>query len=143
MKLAIALTVAVLLILASCSEEPNSAALDNWVTATSLKPPTVAYTPKPIISAREQTPGRWVWLPEKAEAKTLSLDQLLSELRKAKVLSPEPLVLFTFYHRKNRLKLITIKSRIADAMGCSSSSPCIEGTLRQLRQMEAFSASGP
>ncbi|MEG3150850.1 hypothetical protein U1769_13220 [Sphingomonas sp. ZT3P38] len=133
MKVTVAIYVAALFILASCSNEHESAPDDKWVTASSLRPSTVPYTPKPLIIAHEESVGRWVWLPEKAQAKPMSLDNMVGEIAIAKTLRPEPLVLFSFARYADRAKLIETKSRIADALGCSSSSPCIEGTPEQLR----------
>lgn len=133
MKPFVAYAITPLLTLVSCSSEHASAPVNEWVTASSLSASNVPYTPKPIIVAREQKAGIWVWYPQNATAKAITFDQLVSELVAVKSLRPDPLVLFNFTHHVDRAELAKIKSRIADAAGCSDSSPCIEGTPEQLR----------
>jgi len=133
MKPLAAYAVAALLTLVSCSSERASTPKNEWVTASSLSPPNVPYTPNPIIVAREQRAGIWIWYRKNAPTKAITLEQLLSELVAVKSLRPEPLVLFNFTHHADRSGLAEVKSRIADAAGCSNSSPCVEGTPEQLR----------
>jgi hypothetical protein len=121
-----------LLSLAGCSTEPASAPADRWVTASSLEPPKVAYTPKPIIAVRQTGSDLWVWHPERATPKTIRLEPLLREIAAAKSLNPEPLMLFSFKQGASPARLSEVRSSIADAAGCSPSSPCIEGTPDQL-----------
>jgi hypothetical protein len=127
-----ALAGSVLLSLASCSTEGDRPHEAVWITASSLGRPNVAYTPSPIITARETDTGMWVWHREPAPPEILAFDQLLSEVAAARSLRPDPLMLFSFAYHADSSELTKVKSRIVTAAGCSSSKPCIEGTPEQL-----------
>lgn len=127
------------LALPSCSDDKQAKSTDLWVTAASLEPPRVAYTPNPIITARETRDGLWDWRWEKrryqGETETGAIDQalMLSEVAAAKTLRPTPMILFSFAEHANSSELSELKARIAGAAGCSREFPCIEGTPEQLR----------
>ena len=118
--------------LASCADDDDGTAAEVWVKAAAMPPPTVAYSPKPIVTAREREDGMWVWHMEKAAPETLPEQQLLAKIAGAAALRPEPLILFSFSRRADDAALAALKARIAEAAGCSTSRPCIEGTPEQL-----------
>lgn len=123
----------VLLALVSCSPEDDSIATDVWVSASSLEPPNVPYTSNPIISAREREDGMWIWEPRGAAPEILAQQLLLRRVAEVKSLRPEPLILYSFARHADQSTLAELKSRVADAAGCLSSKPCIDGTPDQLR----------
>ena len=127
------LAAGVLLTLPSCSKENDRIPAEVWVTASSLDPPNVAYSPAPIITARERDDGTWIWHPQRAAAETIPPQMLLRKVAEAKSLRPEPLILFSFAHRAEQSALAELKARIANAADCSSLTPCVEGTPEQLR----------
>jgi hypothetical protein len=133
MKITMIMTVAAFLPIVACSSKKAPAHGAAWVTASSLKPPRVLYTPKLIITARETSTGLWIWHPQKAPSKKIDFEQLIIELAAARSLRPDPLILFSFAHQAQSLQSTKLRARIASAAGCSSSSPCIEGTPEQLR----------
>ena len=127
------------LALPSCSDEKQAKSTDLWVTAASLEPPRVAYTPNPIITARETRDGLWNWRWEKrryrGEADTGAIDQahMLTEVAAAQTLRPTPMIFFSFADHATGSNLSELKAKIASAAGCSREYPCIEGTPEQLR----------
>jgi hypothetical protein len=123
----------VLLALASCSAEDDRILTDGWVTAASLESPSVPYTPKTIVSAREREDGMWIWHPQGAAPEAIAPQLLLRKVAEVKSLRPEPLILYSFAHHADQSALAELKSRVADAAECTSSSPCIEGTPDQLQ----------
>lgn len=74
MKITVVMAAAGMLSLASCSTENDPGPADDWVTASSLGPSEVPYTPKPIIALRETGAGLWIWLPETKSSKTMDLE---------------------------------------------------------------------
>lgn len=102
-----------------------------WVLATSLEPSTSLGVRKPIIYARETTPGVWMWRDEVGLRPdgAVPLEELLRRLSAVEPLTPQPLFLFNFAERHSCAQLNATRSRIAKAVKCSSDGvPCIEGT---------------
>ncbi len=132
MKAAAIFALATSITLGGCSGEHASAPAEKWVAASALPQPAVPYMPKPVITARERSEGHWVWHPENSPAKAMTFDQMLRELTAAKSFNPEPLILFKFARQADRSEWMEARSRIADALGCSSSRPCIEGVPEEI-----------
>jgi hypothetical protein len=124
---------AILVTVGACSPRTDDASQHVWVTASSLGPSRVPYTPRPIITARETEAGSWIWQWEGSAPQTLSVEQLLGTVTAAQALGPKPLLLFSFTSHRDGSELISLRSRIATSAGCSEADPCIEGTREQLR----------
>jgi len=104
---------------------------EEWILARALPPSGALAVRKPVIYAREITPGVWMWRDEMGTAPDgeVTLDELSKRLSAAEPLHPQPLFLFSFAERQNCAQLIATRSRIAKAVKCSSEGvPCIEGT---------------
>lgn len=102
-----------------------------WVLAKSLEPSGALAVHKPVIHAREATPGVWMWRDETGIAPDgeVTLEELLKRLSAAQPLNPQPLFLFSFAKLQDCGQLNTTRTRIAKAIKCSSEEVlCIEGT---------------
>ena len=130
--IALSLLVGLWLSVGACSTQTDDTTQHVWVTASSLSPSNVPYTPRPIITARETEAGLWIWQWAGSAPATLSVDQLLGRVTAARSLNPEPLLLFSFAHHADASELTELRSRIARSAACSSSDPCVEGTPDQI-----------
>jgi hypothetical protein len=125
-----------LLSLTSCTTG-DCARPENWTLATSLEPPTVAYTPSPVFYARETNPGVWSWqiiVRRSADSQFAgTYERLLKEVALTRTFNPQPLLVFKFADGQTCANLNAARQGIAKAAGCSKDGrPCIEGSPDQL-----------